>query len=183
MSATADKITEELAVLVGLPMSDWWRAAGMQILEFGPKHKIVNRRGEEVERSDISLHLQCFWRLVDSERIVFGHEDLDQPADKSIDPSDFDWDKDDSVLDFHLSKWRAQYYDTPPLVVEATGDAYRGISLALDNGHNLQTFPCSTPWNEEEDNEYWRLCGHRKDGRHFVVADIWVEHQGTPENE
>jgi len=149
----------------------------MQLLGFGPKEKRTNRRGEVVEVSKYGIHTQCKWRLVDSERIVTGSGDLYRPADESIPEEEFDWDKDDSVLDFKMMKWLAEYEEAPPLVVEARGDAYGGFCITLDNGQSFVTFPCESHWSDEEE-EIWRLLGHRKDGRHFVVSDCGVELEG-----
>ena len=49
MSTLADRITAELRVLINEPLSVCWRAADMQVFEFGPMQKFVNRMGDEVE--------------------------------------------------------------------------------------------------------------------------------------
>ncbi len=76
MSTLGERISVELHVLVGHPIVDCWRVANMQIFEFGPRTQIVNRKGEDVEIGEFRLHVQCRWRLVDAEKIIFGSDDI-----------------------------------------------------------------------------------------------------------
>jgi hypothetical protein len=46
VTSLADRITAELRVLLGQPIGDCWRAANMQVFEFGPRHWITNRKGK-----------------------------------------------------------------------------------------------------------------------------------------
>lgn len=173
MTTLADRITTELQVLIGEPMSDCWRAANMQIFEFGPRHKWVNRKGEEVEGGDLRLHVQCRWRIVDAARIVFGRDDLLRPADENVSLDDFDWDKDDSVLDVVKRDWFAQRRTAPLHVVNATGDIYGGFRITLEQDVVLEAFPCDSERGEY--SEHWRLLGHRSNGSHFVITGYGIE--------
>ena len=173
MTTLADGITGELHVLIGEPMSDCWRVTNMQIFEFGPQHKFVNRKGEEVEGSDLTLHLQCRWRIVDSARILFGRDDLLHPADENIPLDEFDWDKDYSVLDVVQREWFAERRTAPLRVVDAIGDIYGGFQISLEQHVVLQAFPCDS--DRGEYSEHWRLFGHRSDGSHFVITGYGIE--------
>ncbi len=173
MTILADRITVELQVLIGEPMSDCWRAADMQIFEFGPMHKFINREGEEVEHSDLSLHVQCPWRIVDAVQIMFGYDDLHRPADKNTSLDDFDWDKDDSVLDVVQRNWFAKRRTAPLHVVNVTGDIYGGFRITLEQDVVLEALPCDS--RRGEYSEHWRLLGHRSDGSHFVVTGYGIE--------
>ena len=147
----------------------------MQIFEFGPQHAYVNRCGEQVEGSDLRLHVQCRWRIVDEARILFGSDDLLRPANPEIPLGDFDWDKDASVLDVVQRKWFAGHRQTPLHVVSATGNAYGGFRIGLKKGVLLEGFPCDS--DRSEYSEHWRLLGHRPDGSHFVICGYGVEDQ------
>ena len=173
MNALADQITAELRVLIGEPMSDCWRAANMQVFEFGPVHKFVNRKGEEVEGSNLELHVQCRWRMVDRTRILFARDDLLRPANKDIPLDDFDWDKDESVLDVVQREWFAEHRVAPFHVINATGDIYGGCQIELKDHVFLELFPCDS--DRGEYSEHWRLLGHNSDGSHFVVTGYGVE--------
>jgi hypothetical protein len=168
METLADRITSELRVLVGQPIGDCWRAADMQVFEFGPLRQTRNRKGEVVEAGDLRLHIQCRWRFVDSSSIVFGRDDLNYPAHKPTPPERFDWDKADSVLDVARREWLEKQRPSLPVVREVQGDAYGGFRISLTGGYALECFPCDS--RRGEYSEHWRLLGHRVDGSHFVVT-------------
>ena len=173
MTTLADRITAELQVLIGEPLSDCGRMADMQGFDFGPKHQRVDRKGEEVEVSDLAIHVQCRWRVVDATQILFGRDDLLRPADETISLDDFDWDKDESVLDAVRRKWFAKHITAPLHVVDATGDTYGGFRITLEQDVVIEAFPCDS--RRGEYSEHWRLFGHRSDGSHFVVSGYGIE--------
>jgi len=55
-------LSEELKVLLDLPLSGMWRAV-FQIFEFGEQKPALNRNGEEITRADYSLDVSCAWRI------------------------------------------------------------------------------------------------------------------------
>jgi hypothetical protein len=173
VESLADRITSELQVLIGQPIGDCWRAANMQVFEFGPRRQRQNRKGEVVEVSDIRLHIQCRWRFIDAQSILFGRDDLNYPADETTPPEHFDWDKADSVLDVAQRKWFDKHRPLRPMVQEVQGDAYGGFRIALAGGFALECFPCDS--RRGEYSEHWRLLGHRADGSHFVVNGDGIE--------
>ncbi len=150
----------------------------MQIFEFGPRRRIVNRRGEEVEVGQFSLHVQCGWRMVDCSKILFASRDINYPADENISIDDFDWDKHDSVLDVAQRSWFAQQRDIPLHVVSVRGDVYGGFRIELEREFALEAFPCNSKRGEY--SEHWRLFGHRPDDVHFVVTGYGVEGEDRP---
>jgi hypothetical protein len=163
----------ELRVLVGQPIGDCWRAANMQMFEFGPRRQTRNRNGEVVEVSDLRLHIQCRWRFVDGRSILFGRDDLNRPADESTPPEQFDRDTADSVLDVAQREWFQKHRPSLPVVRDVQGDGYGGFRIVLDGGYALECFPCDS--RRGEYSEHWRLLGHRADGSHFVVTGDGVE--------
>jgi hypothetical protein len=173
MERLADRIAEELRVLVGQPLSDCWRAANMQIFGFGPTRQVKNRKGDLVDASDLSLHIQCRWRMVDGQAIVFGFDDLNYPADPSISVETFDWDKDLSVLDVSQRDWFSRHAGSPLTVTDVQGDAYGGFRIILEGGAALECFPCDS--RRGDYSEHWRFFGHRADGSHFVITGDGVE--------
>ncbi|MBX9787844.1 MAG: hypothetical protein K2Y37_02925 [Pirellulales bacterium] len=168
MITLAERITTELGSLVGQPIVECSRAANMQMFGFGTLQKKTNRKGEVVEVSQLSLHIQCRWRLVDANSIVFGRDDLLYPADDAIPWDDFDWDKNPSVLDVVQLEWFAQRLLRPLKVVSACGDNYGGFQISLGGDFGLEAFPCDS--RRGEYSEHWRLFGHRDDGSHFVIT-------------
>jgi hypothetical protein len=168
MNPLADRITEELQVLIGEPISGCWRAANMQIFEFGPPRKYLNRKGEELEGANLKLHVQCRWRMVDATRILFGRDDLLRPANAGIAIEDFDWDEDESPLDVLPCEWFAEHRNPPVHVVQATGDIYGGCRIELEEGFLLQLFPCDS--RRSEYSEHWRFFRQMGDQSHFVIT-------------
>ena len=177
MSELSQRIASELQLLVGQPLSDCWRAANMQVFEFGPIKKYMNRKEEEVEGSDLRLHVQCRWRVVDGRRIIFARDDLLRPANESIQPEDFDWDKEESVLDVVQRSWFHSHRAAPVKVVQVAGDVYGGCRIVFEGHLTLELFPCNS--NRGEYSEHWRLLGHRPDGSHFVVTGYGIEGEET----
>ncbi|MCC6126248.1 MAG: hypothetical protein IT426_14920 [Pirellulales bacterium] len=173
MTTISEKITAELSVLLGQPIGDCWRAANMQIFEFGSRHRKLNRMGEEIEVSDFRLHVQCRWRMTDAKSIIFGRDDLNYPADDSILLEEFDWDKQPSVLDMRQKQWFEEHRAQPLKVVYAHGDVYGGFRIALEGDFALEAFSCDS--RKDEYSEHWRLLGHRTDGAHFVVTGHGIE--------
>jgi hypothetical protein len=173
MDSLADRITAELSVLVGQPLGDGWRAADMQVFEFGPRRQIPNRSGGLVEVGAFAIHLQCRWRFVDGRSILFGRDDLSRPADESTPAEQFDASRGESALDVARRSWFDRHRPSPPVVLEARGDTYGGFRIALAGGYALECLPCDSRRGEYA--EHWRLLGHRPDGSHFVVTGDGVE--------
>jgi len=145
----------------------------MQIFEFGPRRRVVNRQGQEIEVSQFALHVQCRWRMLHRSKILFGGDDLDYPADETMSLDDFDWDTHESALDVKRRRWFAEHYDLPVHVVSVSGDDCGGFRIMLERGFALEAFPCDS--RRGEYSEHWRLLGHRPDDSHFVVTGYGVE--------
>lgn len=145
----------------------------MQIFEFGPPKKYVNRKRVEVAGSDLRLHVQCRWRMVDGSCILFARDDLLRPANEDIPMDGFDYDTDDSVLDVVQRQWFEDHRAAPLKVVHVAGDQYGGCRIELEDGLVLELFPCDS--DRGEYSEHWRLLDDRGDGSHFVVTGYGVE--------
>lgn len=168
MHDLATAIAAELDQLLGQQISDCWRAVDMQIFEFGPRHEMTNRKGKIVEVSDIRLHLQCRWRFVSKDQILFGQDDLYRSADPHF-TEDFDYNKQPSALDAAQRAWFDDHRDKPLRVIATRGDNYGGFRIELESHYALECLPCDTS------GEYWRMLGHRADGTHFVVTAEGIE--------
>lgn len=121
-----------------------------------------------IEVSDLRLDIQCQWRFVDGDSILFGRDDLAYPASAAVPVEQFDWEKADSFLDVARREWFDKYRPSLPVVCEVDGDAYGGFRIALAGGFALECFPSGG--RRSDDSELWRLFGHRTDGLHFVVT-------------
>lgn len=67
-------LQRELSKIVGLPLSDIWRALG-QVFEFGEQRPFVNKKGDPATRSDFSVKFLDVWRVTRGPAIVFGSGD------------------------------------------------------------------------------------------------------------
>lgn len=172
MPPRAPAIYDELSTLIGQPLNDCWRAANMQIFEFGPRIEKTTRTGETVLRSKYSIHIQCQWRFVKPDRILFGRDDLHYGLDPTVSDEEFDWDKHESALDVKSREWFSSL-QAPPRVCHVEADNYGGFRLAFDNDVALECLPCES--REGESGELWRLLGSREDGSHFVVGRGGIE--------
>src|SRR5579863_5732689 len=119
----------------------------MQVFGFGPQRSVTTPLGTEAHVPEFRLHVQCRWRLVDGEKIVFGRDDLNYPADESISPEDFDWDKHESALDVAQRRW-CSALSCPTRVIGVCGDAYGGFQVRLEGDIVLETFPCDSRRDE-----------------------------------
>jgi hypothetical protein len=164
-SKLADQITRELQFIVGQPLGDCWRAANMQIFGFG-------QRVQPHEPVPIRLHVQCRWRFVDQQRIIFARDDINAPADETIDPEEFDWDREESLLDAKSKEWFAER-SSRIKVIRAAGDVYGGFRIDFEKGFALEAMPCDSNFGEY--SEHWRIFGHRGDESHFVITGYGVE--------
>ena len=174
MNNLADRITAALRILIGQPISNCWRAADMHIFEFGPRRQTTNHKGEPIEVSDLRLHVQCRWRFVDADRILFGRDDLLYPADTSIPHDEFDWGQQESVADVLRRRWFDQHGEAAPVVTSVQGERYGGFRIELSSGFALETFPCDS--RRGEHSEHWRLIiNDSPDSNHFVVCGYGIE--------
>lgn len=181
MSTLSERIESEMQVLLGQPLSGCWRVSNMQIFEFGPQRKYLNRKGEQVQGSDFRLHVQCRWRVVDGVQILFARDDLLHPANEATPIDDFDWDKEASVLDVAQRSWFDTHRANPLKVVQVAGDQYGGCRIDLEENVTLELFPCDS--GRGEYSEHWRLLGHRQDGTHFVVTGDGIERDDGSSND
>lgn len=174
MGNLADQITAALSVLIEQPFSGCNRAADMHMFRFGPWRKKTNRKGELTEVTPLCLSVQCRWRVVDQDRILFGRDDLLYPADESISLDDFDCDKQQSRADRLRREWFDQHQTAPPVVTKVRGDRYGGFRIELSGGFALESFPCDS--RRGEYSEHWRLMRHEPpDSKHFVVCGHGIE--------
>src|SRR4051812_48044105 len=137
MGNLADKITAALGILIEQPLSGCNRAADMHMFRFGPWRKRTNRKGELIDVTDHCLSVQCRWRLLDPDRILFGRDDLLYPADEAISLDDFDWDQQESRVDRLRREWFDQQQTVPPVVTSVQGDLYGGFRIELSGGFAL----------------------------------------------
>jgi hypothetical protein len=139
-----------LTSLVGLPLSDMWRA-GFQIFEFGVQRPHLNHRGEEVTRADYALHVSCPWRVLSPAGLALGSGDYESPGRGPR---------------HHRARAFFEQMDAGLLTVEGVEvDASGGPRLQLGKGYLLEIVPMTSVGARE----HWRLLPAGKQP-HVVVA-------------
>jgi hypothetical protein len=147
----------QLQKLLGLSAWGPGIIAGMLTVSFGSRRSQQTRRGE-VMVGELSLHIQCAWRLVRDEEIVAGFADYMESEDEE-----------EALRSIHAALSAALAEE--PTVRDVTSLRGGGFSLALSNGLFLEAFPSLS--FHDPDAEFWRLFA--PDGLHFVVGPGGVE--------
>jgi len=125
---------------------------------------------------EFSLHLQCPWRITNTEGVVTGSgdwyapehaEDFEKLADESWDPGhggSLQEAKLRSLLDNQRTDVKYVTNETKNLVVTGVRtDRIGGFELLLSTGYSLEAFPSSSRWED------WRLFRPSSEEPHFVV--------------
>ncbi|HYE18117.1 MAG TPA: hypothetical protein VEA69_06720 [Tepidisphaeraceae bacterium] len=77
--ATDGHLRRLLAALPGLPLTAFCAFEGFAVtFDFGTRNRVVARSGWAYA-SDVSLHVQCGWRLAFGELVMVGSDDAHQP--------------------------------------------------------------------------------------------------------
>jgi hypothetical protein len=190
MSTTKTEVKKHLDQLVGLPLCITRRAADLLVLHFGTIREVESRnlRGKlrknpKATVGDFSLHIQCPWRIENSEGIITGRGDLYRSADTG---EYFDKELDDDSFYEHGKNFQdkrmgellqgiepitGSYMNvTDFLIVEATeADNFGEATIYLSGGYRLRIFPSSSK------GEHWRLFQASTEEKHFVVEGSAVE--------
>ena len=153
-----------LNVLVGLPLTDLWRPLG-QTFEFGLQKPYLNRKGEEIHRSDYRLHLLQEWRVTEHNVVVMGSDDHQTKRRfyrRKTPPRD----------PIARERWRRanRFFDLVKggalLVERVTIDDSASIRIELTEGFLIEAINCSSDnyevWifdNDAEGRSLWVMPG------------------------
>ena len=160
-----ERIESILRVLVGKPLRDTGRCAGLQWFSFGDLIESVTPLGSSRVAGEYALHVQCAWRLRDSCDIFVTSRDRFYPKDDPNSESpDFDWDQPGSNrCDQRIASFVAA--NCPALVVSVTSDNIDTLTIQLDSGIVLEVFP-----DDSLQGEHWRFFSPGQDHPHHVLA-------------
>ncbi|MBI3176237.1 MAG: hypothetical protein HYZ25_21135 [Chloroflexi bacterium] len=180
MSSIKVETKKNLEKLMGLPLSLSRRAADMLVLHFGTIREVENRKHKDKKASvgDYALHIQCPWRLENSDSVITGRGDLYYSAEtgeyfdmEQLDDNSFQK-KGRSIQDKKMSEVlqgtdpiTGSYMNiTNLLVVEnIESDDFGGAVIYLSGDYRIRMFPASSK------GEQWRLFQPTTDEKHFVV--------------
>lgn len=158
------EVEKSLRLLIGQPLLNAGRAADMMWFSFGKERKDVDSRGNQKTVGEFSLHVQCAWRLLGSDGILVGSNDIYSPVGKTSEtPTDFSWDvPGGNQCDVRIKQFVSD--NKSFLVVDAVHvDFVGGFKIQFGSGFVLEVFPNSSCGVEE-----WRLFQPGANRPHFV---------------
>jgi hypothetical protein len=190
MLSTKTEVKKYLDKLVGLPLSIARRAADLLVLHFGTIQEVENRSlSGELRKNpkgtvgDFALHIQCPWRLENSEGIITGRGDLYVSAETG---EYFDKEVDDDSFYKHGTNLQDKRIGELLQGVEPITNSYMNVTnflivesieagefgeatIYLSGGYRLRMFPSNSI------GEHWRLFIPSTEEKHFVVEGSGVE--------
>lgn len=166
---TEPSVEEAIAVLAGKPLSGRFRAADMEMFEFGEQVPFIDRQGRARTIGEYRLHVQCSWRIVRAGTILVGYADMTEPpsgvAAVDFDPNTGGKNRRDELVALFLE-------DTSldgRVVTRQETTPYGDARLTFRDGSRLELFPEASA----RDNESWRLL--MPDGSHIVMSGAGLE--------
>jgi hypothetical protein len=165
------EIENALGVLIGEPFRGGGRAANMPTYGFGDDVHLPDRRkGGTRLVSRFALHIQCPFRFVGSQGVIFGGRDMyyDAGPDPFLHRSDEEWawhELGANRYDERFAKLMAEHEQESLVVLAVEADHTGSFRLQLSHDIALETFvDDSLPW------EHWRFFRPGEEGEHFVVT-------------
>ena len=160
-----EEIERRLYPLVGEPLSDMFRFAGIQVLEFGVQRPCKNRKVEDVTRADQSLHVSCHWRIAGPDGTVVTSDDFGQGGSRC----------DEKAYPFYDMLGEA-----PPAVEAIEADELGNVVMRLANGYMLEIrldteTEASGSDMDLTDDEQWRYLPRDEGEDHFVITSRGIE--------
>lgn len=144
------------------------RAADMLCLFLGEDYVFVDRRGEEVEVAEYSIHFQTQWRFREGGKILLASGDVYEPFCDNV-PDDWQYDligrSDElsSVFDVYAKALMDKMRGT--VVSECHLSEINDMTIIFSNGVIFEQF-----MSESRKNEEWRLIDYIKE-THIVCYD------------
>lgn len=164
-------IRSYLEQLISKPVCNIGRASNMLWIGIGETFRILDRRGNEVTKSTISLHVQSTWRIVNknNKEILLASSDFYSPNSKIIVEKDFEWDvQGNNLFDEKSQLWlnsKKSIY-----VEEYKINRWGDLLLVFSNNDCLEIFV-----NSSDDTECWRLFKYNSNEEHLVVTGLGVD--------
>lgn len=145
-----------LQPLIGEPLCGMFRFVGIQAFEFGVHRPCKNRRGDDVFKADLRLHVPCFWRITGPAGFDLSRDDFSRHGSNLPD-------HDEKAFPFYesLSTGNA------PVVEAVEADDAGELRLQMSHGYVLNIRP--DEMEEEPDEEQWRFLPKDEDQNHLVL--------------
>lgn len=163
------KIYHFLDQICGEKISYIGRASNMMWIGIGDIAEIMNRKGKLIERSKFALHVQCSWKIVNSQKkeIIVASSDFYFPQstidDKDFYVENFEWDIQGKNL---FDKKAKEWFDTrSPINIDSYNiNEFGDLQITFSNDERLEIFVDSS-----DNTEAWRLFSIL-DEKHLVFT-------------
>ncbi|MGS0893140.1 hypothetical protein ACVBGC_11460 [Burkholderia stagnalis] len=160
MDDIKERISRQLAVLVGLEVSGVNHAADMLTMQFGPLRPVTTPRGAVRFQGAWALHVQCNWRIVRGRAVLATQDDLSGSDDEARTAIE----RLDSLLVTHEPD-----NDVERVRCDESGE----LSIALSAGLDMVITP-----RRVADEEDWRFFAPGADAAHFVIEGGRIDPNG-----
>lgn len=156
--------------IIGKPVCSIGRASNMLWIGIGETFTTVNRRGMECRKSTYALHVQCQWRIVNSEKkeILLAASDMYSPRKGAEFQEGFDWElRGNNLFDEKSQDWLK---GIRPIIIKYEINEWGDLVLFFENHDKLQIYNTSS-----DDSECWRLFRPNSEEPHLVVYGSGIE--------
>ncbi len=150
-----------LKPLIGQPISDMWRMY-FQAFEIGVQKPCKNRKGQDITRADLSLHVACNWDITCNNEPIVGSQDFGPWPERH----------DEHAKPFY------NILGKPELTIKCIrADNSGSLWLQTTCGYTLHiaTDPPDTPQDPDNDSEQWRFLPENQDEHHFVITASGIQ--------
>lgn len=152
-------LDSQFRVLIGQPLSDMFRYAGLQRFDFGEQRPSVNSKGLPNTISDWGLVVGCNWQI-------------DGPDGFRLQQADYRSGPGPEGPNIH--EFFEMLEKDPPKLLSYELDALGTLTMVLERGYQLRVEACSSSgW------EQWRLVPQRTEAHiHLIYRDgrvMWDE--------
>ena len=144
-----EELPKALEQIHGLSLTSVSSAGSMPMFIFGELRISPSPRGETRETGDFHLHLQCPWRFVHKNSILFGSGDYFFKSNDSDESEEIPFDK---IIEEGTIHWFRTTSKYDQIVQSTLLDKLGGFKLQFNSGSILETFPDS--FHEKEN---WRI--------------------------
>ena len=167
-----EQITQALGQLIGQPLWDVTRGAGIAMFQFGERRSLPDRSKKPRVVGAFALHIQCAWRIVGAAGIIVGWNDryFAPGKDPFRDHETFDYEV-PAITRFEerVAVYLIERVTLSPVVSAINADAAGSFRLMMSDETAVEVFP------DLSFGEHWRLFEPGNPKRHFVVIADAIE--------
>ena len=171
LSDEANIIEETLSKILNEPIRNIRRAAATGMIDFGQDKISKDSHGRERILTQYALHLQCAFRIIDSDKVIVANLDMFEPNSKTKWSENFDWD----VFGANLYDEKCQLLvreleDTSIIVTAVKASCFGDLKIFLSNGYVIEVMN-----NLSCNEEIWRFFEPGTENAHFVFTGCGIE--------